>query len=127
MNLLGAKGRTEHRGPASYTSRTVLELATMIRHGRTLVRVLIDDLERRQLRLLRAGLGLDPPPATKQHTGRRKAAGPAGVPGTESARYPGHERAFVRLLAMVGLVVLLAPLITIGGWMLSCQPRGGSQ
>ena len=32
-----------------------------------------------------------------------------------------------RLLAMVGLVLLLTLLITIGGWMQSYQPRGGSE
>jgi len=125
VSVLGVKGRTEHCGPASYKSRTVLELATM-RHGRTLVRVLIGDLERHQLRLLRAGLGLDPPPAAKQHTGSRKAAGSAGVPGTDLRDIP----------------VTYGPSAAPGDgrarrashtvdhhrrWMLSRQPRGGSE
>ena len=49
--------------------------ASMIRTSDRWCRVSITDLERHQLRLLRAELGLDPPPATnQQHTRRRKAA-----------------------------------------------------
>jgi putative transposase len=52
-----------------------LVFATMIRTAERWCRVSISDLERHQLRLLRAELGLDPPPATnQQHTRRRKAA-----------------------------------------------------
>jgi transposase-like protein len=52
-----------------------LVFATMIRTAERWCRVSISDLERHQLRLLRAELGLDPPPATNhQHTRRRKAA-----------------------------------------------------
>jgi putative transposase len=52
-----------------------LVFATMIRTADRWCRVSISDLERHQLRLLRAELGLDPPPATnQQHTRRRKAA-----------------------------------------------------
>jgi len=52
-----------------------LVFATMIRTAERWCRVSISDLERHQLRLLRAELGLDPPPATnQQHTCRRKAA-----------------------------------------------------
>jgi len=52
-----------------------LVFATMIRTAERWCRVSISDLERHQLRLLRAELGLDPPPATdQQHTGRRRAA-----------------------------------------------------
>ena len=52
-----------------------LVFATMIRTADRWCRVSISDLERHQLRLLRAELGLDPPPATdQQHTGRRRAA-----------------------------------------------------
>jgi len=52
-----------------------LVFATMIRTAERWCRVSISDLERHQLRLLRAELGLDPPPATDhQHTGRRRAA-----------------------------------------------------
>jgi putative transposase len=51
-----------------------LVFATMIRTADRWCRVSISDLERHQLRLLRAELGLDPPPANQQHTRRRKAA-----------------------------------------------------
>ncbi|HET9253920.1 MAG TPA: hypothetical protein VFO16_01805 [Pseudonocardiaceae bacterium] len=52
-----------------------LVFATMIRTADRWCRVSISDLERHQLRLLRAELGLDPPPATnEQRTRRRKAA-----------------------------------------------------
>ena len=47
----------------------------MIRTADRWCRVSISDLERHQLRLLRAELGLDPPPAAdKRNTGHRKAA-----------------------------------------------------
>jgi putative transposase len=48
-----------------------LAFATMIRAAERWCRVSINDLERHQLRLLRAELGLDPPPA-EDHTNRRK-------------------------------------------------------
>jgi hypothetical protein len=51
-----------------------LVFATMIRTADRWCRVSISDLERHQLRRLRAELGLDPPPANQQHTRRRKAA-----------------------------------------------------
>jgi transposase-like protein len=52
-----------------------LVFAIVIRAAERWCRVSISDLERHQLRLLRAELGLDPPPATnQQHTRRRKAA-----------------------------------------------------
>jgi hypothetical protein len=52
-----------------------LVFATMIRTAERCCRVSITDLERHQLRLLRADLGLDPPPATnQQHTRRRGTA-----------------------------------------------------
>ena len=52
-----------------------LVFATMIRTAERWCRVSISDLERHQLRLLRAELGLDPPPAAdKGNTGHRKAA-----------------------------------------------------
>ena len=41
-----------------------LVFATMIRAAERWCRVSISDLERHQLKLLRAELGLDPPPAT---------------------------------------------------------------
>jgi hypothetical protein len=48
--------------------------ATMIRAAERWCRVSITDMERHQLKLLRAELGLDPPPATTQPKTRRKAA-----------------------------------------------------
>jgi hypothetical protein len=52
-----------------------LVFATMIRTAERWCRVSISDLERHQLKLLRAELGLDPPPAAdKRNTGHRKAA-----------------------------------------------------
>jgi transposase-like protein len=49
--------------------------ATMIRAAERWCRVSITDLERHQLKLLRAELGLDPPPATTaEHTTRHKTA-----------------------------------------------------
>jgi hypothetical protein len=44
-----------------------LVFATMIRAADRWCRVSISDLERHQLSLLRAELGLDPPPATPDH------------------------------------------------------------
>jgi hypothetical protein len=50
-----------------------LVFATMIRAAERWCRVSINDLERHQLKLLRAELGLDPPPATDERkTNRRK-------------------------------------------------------
>jgi hypothetical protein len=49
-----------------------LVFATMIRAAERWCRVSISDLERHQLKLLRAKLGLDPPPATERKTTRRK-------------------------------------------------------
>ena len=53
-----------------------LVFATMIRAADRWCRVSVSDLERHQLTLLRAELGLDPPPATDERktTGRKKAA-----------------------------------------------------
>jgi len=48
-----------------------LVFATLIRAADRWCRVSVSDLERHQLKLLRAELGLDPPPATDQHTTRR--------------------------------------------------------
>jgi transposase-like protein len=45
-----------------------LVFATMIRAADRWCRVSVSDLERHQLRLLRTELGLDPPPATDEHT-----------------------------------------------------------
>ena len=64
--------------PRLNDEKTAMKLvfATMIRTAERWCRVSISDLERHQLQLLRAELGLDPPPATTdhQHTSRRKAA-----------------------------------------------------
>ncbi|MBV8992986.1 MAG: transposase [Pseudonocardiales bacterium] len=49
-----------------------LVFATMIRAADRWCRLSISDLERHQLKLLRAELGLDPPPATERKS-RRKA------------------------------------------------------
>jgi hypothetical protein len=50
-----------------------LVFATMIRAAQRWCRVSINDLERHQLKLLRAELGLDLPPATDERiTNRRK-------------------------------------------------------
>jgi putative transposase len=51
-----------------------LVFATMIRAAERWSRVSITDLERHQLKLLRAELGLDPPPATTKSPTRRKTA-----------------------------------------------------
>lgn len=51
-----------------------LAFATMIRAAQRWCRVSINDIERHQLRLLRAELGLDPPPAEQGSSRRRKAA-----------------------------------------------------
>jgi hypothetical protein len=51
-----------------------MKLATVIRAAERWSRVSVSDLEGHQLRLLRAELGLDPPPATeKRKTDRRKS------------------------------------------------------
>jgi putative transposase len=51
-----------------------LVFATMIRAAERWCRVSVSDLERHQLKLLRADLGLDPPPTTDHNkTSRRKA------------------------------------------------------
>jgi transposase-like protein len=63
--------------PRLMDERSAMKLvfAAMIRTAERWCRVSISDLERHQLRLLRAELGLDPPPATDhQHTSRRRAA-----------------------------------------------------
>jgi len=49
-----------------------LVFATMIRAAERWSRVSINDLERHQLKLLRAELGLDPPPAEDQAPRRRR-------------------------------------------------------
>jgi putative transposase len=49
-----------------------LAFATMIRSAERWCRVSVTDLERHQLRLLRAELGLDPPPAEDHATRRRR-------------------------------------------------------
>ena len=49
-----------------------LAFATMIRAAEHWCRVSVNDIERRQLRALRAELGLDPPPAEDQSTRRRR-------------------------------------------------------
>jgi len=51
-----------------------LAFATMIRASERWCRVSISDIERHQLRLLRAELGLDPPPVQDQTTRRRRTA-----------------------------------------------------
>jgi putative transposase len=52
-----------------------LVFATMIRAADRWCRVSISDIERHQLKLLRAELGLDPPPSTKERKNdRRKSA-----------------------------------------------------
>jgi hypothetical protein len=47
--------------------------ATMIHAAERWCRVSVTDLERHRLKLLRAELGLDPPPATTEPKIRRKA------------------------------------------------------
>jgi putative transposase len=51
-----------------------LAFATMIRASEHWCRVSINDIERHQLKLLRAELGLDPPPVQDQSTRRRRTA-----------------------------------------------------
>jgi hypothetical protein len=51
-----------------------LVFATMIQAAERWCRVSTTDLECRQLKLLRAELGLDPPPAATEPQARRKAA-----------------------------------------------------
>lgn len=67
--------------PRLMSERSTMKLAfaTMIRSAERWCRVSVSDLERHQLRLLRAELGLDPPPAedsstTKTRTNQRRAA-----------------------------------------------------
>jgi hypothetical protein len=55
-----------------------LAFATMIRAAQRWCRVSINDIERHQLRLLRAELGLDPPPA-EDHARRRRTSQPAAA------------------------------------------------
>jgi putative transposase len=50
-----------------------LAFATMIRAAERWCRVSINDIERHQLKLLRAELGLDPPPADDQTTRRKRS------------------------------------------------------
>jgi hypothetical protein len=50
-----------------------LVFATMVRAAERWCRVSVTDLERHQLKLLRAELGLDPPPPTSEPKPRRKA------------------------------------------------------
>ena len=49
-----------------------LVFATMIRAAERWCRVSISDIERHQLKLLRAELGLDPPPATDEPKNNRR-------------------------------------------------------
>ncbi|MCA1695887.1 MAG: IS256 family transposase [Actinobacteria bacterium] len=60
--------------PRLSDEKTTMKLvfATMIRTADRWCRVSVTDLERHQLRLLRAELGLDPPPATDEHATRRR-------------------------------------------------------
>jgi transposase-like protein len=60
--------------PRLMSERATMKLAfaTMIRAAERWCRVSVNDLERHQLRLLRAELGLDPPPANETTTGRRR-------------------------------------------------------
>jgi transposase-like protein len=51
-----------------------LAFATMIRAAERWCRVSVNDIERHQLKLLRAELGLDPPPAEDQTPRRRRTA-----------------------------------------------------
>jgi hypothetical protein len=58
------------------TERAAIKLvfATMMRAAERWNRLPINDLERRQLELLRAELGLDPPPAGQSKEQRQRAA-----------------------------------------------------
>lgn len=60
--------------PRLRSERAALKLAfaTMMRAAERWTRVSVNDLERRQLRLLRAQLGLDPPPADQSSPPRRR-------------------------------------------------------
>lgn len=51
-----------------------LVFASLIRAADRWCRVSVSDLERHQLKLLRAELGLDPPPVSDKQPGRNKAA-----------------------------------------------------
>jgi hypothetical protein len=60
--------------PRLMDEKAAMKLATMIRAAERWCRVSVSDLEGHQLRLLRAELGLDPPPATeKRKIDRRKS------------------------------------------------------
>jgi transposase-like protein len=60
--------------PRLMSEKTTMKLAfaTMIRSAERWCRVSVSDLERHQLKLLRAELGLDPPPAEDRTTQRRR-------------------------------------------------------
>jgi putative transposase len=60
--------------PRLMSERATMKLvfATMTRAAERWCRVSINDLERHQLKLLRAELGLDPPPAEDQPTRRKR-------------------------------------------------------
>jgi transposase-like protein len=60
----------------SEQSTMKLAFATMMRAAQRWCRVSINDLERHQLRLLRAELGLDPPPAGRTMASSRRRADP---------------------------------------------------
>jgi transposase-like protein len=62
--------------PRLMTEKATMKLAfaTMIRSAERWCRVSVTDLERHQLRLLRAELGLDPPPAEDHAARRRRTA-----------------------------------------------------
>jgi transposase-like protein len=62
--------------PRLMTEKATMKLAfaTMIRSAERWCRVSVSDIERHQLRLLRAELGLDPPPAEDHATRRRRTA-----------------------------------------------------
>jgi putative transposase len=61
--------------PRLMTERSTMKLAfaTMIRTAQRWCRVSVSDLERHQLRLLRAELGLDPPPQHEHEANERRA------------------------------------------------------
>jgi hypothetical protein len=58
----------------SERSTMKLVFATMIRTAERWCRVSVSDLERHQLRLLRAELGLDPPPKEDRSTRERSSS-----------------------------------------------------
>ena len=51
-----------------------LAFATMIRSAERWCRVSVNDIERQQLKMLRAEVVLDPPPAEDHSTGRSRTA-----------------------------------------------------